>query len=116
MILGQCSPMLSSKIKGSDKYTGAKDSDVVKLLKIIKGYCCNATNHQQTTVALKNTKHCVWTFYQHAKMMTTEYIEFFMALVGVVKTFGGSYGREPGLVEDEIKIQAGIADCANPTP
>ncbi len=55
-------------------------------------------------------------FYQHAKMMTTEYVEFFTALVGVVKTFGGLYGRGPGLVEDEIKIQAGIADCANPTP
>ena len=49
-------------------------------------------------------------------MTTTEYVEFFTALVGVVETFGGSYGREPGLVKDEIKIQAGIADRANPTP
>jgi hypothetical protein len=49
LILGQCSPMLSSKIKGSDKYTDAsKDSDVVKLLKIIREYCCscNVTDHQ----------------------------------------------------------------------
>ena len=109
--------MLSSKIKGSDKYTDAsKDSDVVKLLKIIRGYCCNVTDHQQTMVALKNTKHHVLTFYQHAEMTTTEYVEFFTALVGVVETFGGSYGCEPSLVEDKIKIQAGIANCANPTP
>ncbi len=54
-------------------------------------------------------------FYQHAEMTTTEYVKLFTALVGAVKTFGGSYGREPGLLEDEIKIQAGIADRANPT-
>ncbi len=88
----------------------------MKLLKIIRGYCCNVTDHQQTTVALKNSKHRVSTFYQHAEMTTTEYVEFFTALVGVVDTFGGSYGRKPDLVEDEIKIQAGIANCANPTP
>ncbi len=53
LILGQCPPMLSSKIKGSDKYTDtSKDSDFVKLLKIIRGYCCNVTDLQQTTVAL----------------------------------------------------------------
>ncbi len=109
--------MLSSKIKGPDKYTDAsKDSDVVKLLKIIRGYCCNVTDHQQTTVALENAKHIVLTFYQHAEMTTTEYVEFFTALVGIVETFGGSYGREPGLVEDEINIHARIANCANPTP
>jgi hypothetical protein len=51
------------------------------------------------TVALENAKHCVLTFYQHAEMMTTEYAEFFTALVGIVKTFGGSYGHEPGLIE-----------------
>ena len=117
LILGQCSPMLSSKIKGSDKYTDtSKDSDVVKLLKIIRGYCCNVTDHQQTTVALQNAKHRVSTFYQHAKMTTMEYLKFFTALVGVVETFGGLYGREPGLVEDKIKIQAGIANRANLTP
>ncbi len=117
LILGQCSSMLSSKIKGSDKYTDAsKDSDVVKLLKIIRGYCCNVTDHHKMTVALENTKHCVSTFYQHAEMTMTEYVEFFTALVGVVETLGGSYGRKPGLVKDKIKIQAGIADCANSTP
>ena len=88
--------MLSSKIKGSYKYTDAsKDSDVVKLLKIIRGYCCNVTDHQQTTGALKNAKHRVSTFYQHAEMRTTEYVEFFTALVGVAETFGGLYSTNP---------------------
>jgi hypothetical protein len=48
-------------------------------------------------------------------MTTTEYVEYFSALVGVVETFGGSYGREPGLVSAEIKVQTGVVDRDNPT-
>ena len=117
LILGQCSPMLSSKIKGSDKYTDAsKDSDILKLLKIIRRYCCNVTDHQQTTVALENAKHCLSTFYQHAGMMTAEYVEFFTALVGVIETFGGLYGSEPGLVKDEIKFKQRLLIVPIPHP
>ena len=47
-------------------------------------------------------------------MTTTEYVEYFTALVGVVETFGGSYGREPGLVLAKL-IEAGVADQDNPT-
>jgi len=116
LIMGQCSPTLVSKIKGSDKYTeAANESNVVKLLTIIRGYCCNVTDHQQSTVALESAKHHVSTYYQHAETTTTEYVEYFTALVGVVETFGGSYGREPGLVMAEIKIQTGVVDRDNPT-
>ena len=73
------------------------------------------TNHQQSTVALESAKHRVSTYYQHAETTTTEYVEYFTALVGVVETFGGSYGREPGLVMAKIKIQTGVADRDNPT-
>jgi len=115
LVMGQCSPTLTSKIKGSDKFAAAsQDSDVVKLLKIIRGYCCNITDHQQSTVALESAKHRVSTFYQGAEMTTTEYVEYFTALVGVVETFGGSYGREPGLVKAEL-IEAGVVDEDKPT-
>jgi hypothetical protein len=40
-------------------------------------------------VALESAKHRVSTFYQGAEMTTTEYVEYFTALVGVVETFGG---------------------------
>ena len=30
--------------------------------------------------------------------MTTEYVEHFMALVGVVETYDGAYKNEPGLI------------------
>jgi hypothetical protein len=35
----------------------------------------------------------------------TEYVENFKALVGVVETYGGAYGQEPGLVAAELVAQ-----------
>ncbi len=38
-------------------------------------------------------------------MTNTEYVEHFKALVGVVETYGGAYGRKPGLVATELVAQ-----------
>ena len=47
----------------------------------------------------------------------TEYIEDVMALVWVVETYGGVYGREPGLVRAELAKQGvAFADLDNPDP
>jgi hypothetical protein len=35
----------------------------------------------------------------------TEYVELFQALVGVVETYRGAYGRKPGLVATELIAQ-----------
>jgi hypothetical protein len=37
--------------------------------------------------------------------MNTEYVEHFMALVGVIKTYGVVYGQEPGLVTTQLVAQ-----------
>jgi hypothetical protein len=34
-----------------------------------------------------------------------EYVEHFKALVGVVKTYGGAYGNEPGLMKAQLLEQ-----------
>ena len=50
-------------------------------------------------------------------MTNTEYVEHFKALVRVIETYGGAYGREPGLVA-ELFVQGmkpedvDTADCA----
>ncbi len=99
LVLGQCSPELTSKVKASNKFPSAvTDQDVVELLKIIRGLCCDFDEKQQITWGLKQAKHRVATFYQTFGMSNTEYIQFFTAVVGVVETYGGAYGREPGLV------------------
>jgi hypothetical protein len=35
----------------------------------------------------------------------TEYVAHFKALVGMVETYGGAYGQEPGLVAVELVAQ-----------
>ncbi len=38
-------------------------------------------------------------------MTNTEYVEHFKALIGVIKTYGGAYGCEPGLVAVQLVAQ-----------
>jgi hypothetical protein len=106
LVIGQCSPDLDSKLQGSAAFVQAEaDQDVVKLLLVIRGYCCRFDDHQQSTYALEQAKHRVSTYYQAHNVTNTEYVEHFKALVGVVETYGGAYCREPGLVAAELVAQ-----------
>ena len=89
--MGQCSPELVSKIRGSTTYGTVNGSqDVVELLRLVRGYCCDFGAGQQSTWALEQAKHKVSVFYQRHDVSNTDYIQFFQALVGVVETYGGS--------------------------
>jgi hypothetical protein len=35
-------------------------------------------------------------------MSNSDYFEFFKALVGVVETYGGTFGNKPGLIRTEL--------------
>jgi hypothetical protein len=49
--------------------------------------------------------------------MTTEYVEYFNTLVGVVETYGGSYGNEPGLIKAQVIAQGVVTkDLGSPDP
>ena len=110
LVLGQCSTELDSKIKGANAYTQANaDQNVVQLLLIIRGYCCRFEESQQSTYALESAKHRVSTYYQGYDVSTTEYVEHFKALIGIVETYDGAYGNEPGLVRARL-IEQGVAE------
>ncbi len=50
-------------------------------------------------------------------MKTTEYFEYFQALVGVVETCEGAYGFKPGLIRAQLKEQGvAITDLDAPDP
>ncbi len=116
LVIGQCSEDLLGKIKGSTDYPAADtDQDAVKLLLIISGYCCRFDDHQQSVVALESAKHRMSTFYQTSEMTASDYIEFFKALVGVVETYGGAFGNEPGLIRAEL-IKRGVTGTNLLTP
>ncbi len=54
-------------------------------------------------------------FYQGYNISTTEYVENFKALVGVVKTYGGAYGHKPGLLRAQL-IKQGVSASDLDTP
>ena len=89
LVMGQCSPEPVSKIQGSTTYaTVNRSQDVVELLRLVRGYCCDFGAGQQSTWALEQAKHKVSVFYQRHDVSNTDYIQFFQALVGLVETYG----------------------------
>jgi hypothetical protein len=79
----------------------------VQLLLIIWGYCCSFNTNQQSTFTLEGAKHQVQVFIQGYDVTVTDYVEYFMALVGVAETYGGAYGNEPGLLREQL-IKQGV--------
>jgi hypothetical protein len=84
--------------------------DVVELLRLVRGYCCDFGAGQQSTWALEQAKHKVSVYYQRHDVSNTDYVQFFQALVGVVETYGGAYGNEPGLINAHLVGQGVAAD------
>ncbi len=116
LVLGQCSPELKSKIKGTDLYVQANcNQDVVQLLLIIRGYCWRFNDNQQSIYVLESAKHRILTYYQGYKVTIMEYVEHFKALVHVVKTYGGTYGNQLGLIKAQLLEQGVlVADVITP--
>jgi hypothetical protein len=109
-ILGECSPKFMSKIKGADLYFQANcNQDVVQILLIIRGYCCRFNNNQQSIYTLESAKHHVSIYYQGYEVTIMEYVEHFKVLVGVVQTYGGTYGNELGLIKAQLLEQGVLA-------
>jgi hypothetical protein len=108
LVVGQCLPELVSKIRGLDLYAQADaDQDAVQLLLIIRGYCCSFGANPQSTFALEGAKHQVQVFIQGYDITVTDYVEYFMALVGLAETYGGMYGNKPGLLREQL-IKQGV--------
>ncbi len=82
---------------------------MVQLLLIIRGYCCRFNDNQQSIYVLESANHCISTYCQGYEVTITEYVEHFKALVGVVETYGGAYGNEPGLIKAQLQGQEVLA-------
>ncbi len=84
---------------------------------LIRGYCCQFNNHQQSTYALEKAKHRVLAFYQSCEVMITEYVEHFKALVSIVEMYNGTYKNKPELIKAQLTIQGvTAANLNNPYP
>ena len=80
LVYDQCTPELKNKLKGSIGYDAAKkDNNVVDLLIMIRGYCCqfDSLNDEYMSIvgALKNLLY----YFQKPMQSNSDYHEDFMA-------------------------------------
>jgi hypothetical protein len=70
--------------------TAKSGNDVAKLLMMIRGYCCQfdllSDEYMAIVAAIKN----LFYFFQKAEQLNADYHEDFMAMLKVIKEYGGS--------------------------
>jgi len=79
LVYDQCSPELKNRLKGTEGYNEAKNTnDVAKLLTMIRGYCCQfdlpSDEYMAIVAAIKN----LFYFFQTAEQFNADYHEDFM--------------------------------------
>jgi hypothetical protein len=86
LVYGQCSPELKNKLEGKNGYDIAKaDNNVVKLLIMIRGYCCQFdTLNDEYMLIVKSLKNLFY-FFKKAEQSNSEFHDDFMALIEVIE-------------------------------
>jgi len=105
LIYDQCSPKLKNKLEGTNGYDNAKSSnDIIKLFMMIRGYCCQFdTLNDEYMLIVKSLKNLFY-FFQKTEQTNSEFHEDFMALVQVIKEYGGtgSLTYFPNMIKKEL--------------
>ncbi len=91
LIYDQCLPELKNKLEGMEGYDDAKrTNDVAKLLIMIRGYCCQfdllSNKYMAILAAIKN----LFYFFQKNNQSNADYHEDFIAMLEVIKEYGGA--------------------------
>jgi hypothetical protein len=118
LIYNQCSPELKSKLKGTSRYDKAKaDNDMIKLLTIIRGYCCQFDTLNDEYMSIVKSLKNLFYFFRKAEQTNSEFHKDFMALVKVIKEYGGAglLTHFPNMIRKELSSK-NIADMSKATP
>jgi hypothetical protein len=90
LIYDQCSPELKNKLEGAEGYEKAKETnDIIQLLKMICNYCCQFDTLNDEYVSIVGAFKNLFFFWQKPDQASAYYHKDFMALVKVVKEYGG---------------------------
>jgi len=91
LIYDQFSPKLKNKLEGTSSYDNAKSSsDIIKLLMIIRGYCCQFDTLNDEYMSIVKSLKNLFYFFQKAEQTNSEFHQDFMALVEVIEEYGGT--------------------------
>ncbi len=106
LIYDQCLPELKNKLEGTKGYDNVKrTNDMAKLLIMIRGYCCQfdllRDKYMAIVAAIKN----LFYFFQNNNQSNADYHEHFIAMLEVIKEYGGagSMTHFPSMLTKEIK-------------
>ena len=116
LIYGQCAPELKNKLEGTVDYNTCKNTnDVVSLLSMIRGYCCqfDTLNDEYMSIvgAIKNLLY----FFQKPTQSNSDYHEDFMAMMEVIEEYGGagSLTYFPNMIKKELMTKGIDMDKAS---
>jgi hypothetical protein len=103
VIIGQCSPLLKSKLKALETWDQMEaNSEVGTLLKEIKSVTHQFQSNISIYEALDEAKRQYYTFRHHHEHMTTiTFMKTLKNIVDVIEFYGGSISNDPALVKYE---------------
>ncbi len=105
LVYGQCSPELKNKLEGMSGYDETKaDNNVVKLLIMIRGYCCQFDTLKDEYMSIVKSLKNLFYFFQKAEQSNSEFHDDFMALIKVIEEYGGagSLAHFPNMIRMEL--------------
>jgi hypothetical protein len=106
LIYNQCSAELKNKLKVTQGYdTANSGNNVAKLLTMICGYCCQFDLLSNEYMAIVATIKNLFYFFQKAEQSNADYHKDFMAMLEVIKEYGGAglMTHFPNMLKQELE-------------
>ncbi len=119
LIYDQCSSELKNKLEGAEGYEKAKETNnIIQLLKMIHNYCCQFDSLNNEYVLIVGAFKNLFFFWKKPDQANTDYQEDFMALVKVIKEYGGSGSitHFPNMIKKELELKNPGIDMSKATP
>ena len=92
--LNMFTPRLVTKLEGASGYAQVRsDQDVVGLILLICGICCEYNNKRQDTCAIMKARKIVKLLWQSKDQSNNDYKRVFEALIDMVETYGGTFDK-----------------------
>jgi hypothetical protein len=105
LVYNQCSNELRVKLEGTSRFKLCKkENNVIVLLPMIRGYCCQFDTLNNEYVAIVVAIKNILFFFQKATQTNSDYHEDFLAMVEVIKEYGGegSLTFFPNMIKKEV--------------
>jgi hypothetical protein len=97
------------KLEGATRYKNSKrDNDVVALLAMIRGYCCQFETLIDEYASIVEAIKKMLYYFQKPSQSNSDYHEDFMAMVEVIEEYGGAglLMYFPAMIKKELKTNS----------